>query len=79
MNKTALRDARDRRGWTSRELARRSGLPESVISLMLRGYWGSPAGRARVRAALGDSPRVLFPHVPASELSRPAPQDGRSA
>jgi transcriptional regulator with XRE-family HTH domain len=71
-SKTALNDARQRRGFTNRELARRAGIAEQKVSLMLRGYWGTPEDRARVRAVLGGELRELFPHVPSAELKRPA-------
>ncbi len=71
-SKTALKDARDRAGWTNRELGRRSGVSEKIVSLMCRGFWGTSADRARVRAVLGGELRDLFPHVPAAELKRAA-------
>jgi transcriptional regulator with XRE-family HTH domain len=73
---SALRDARDVAGLTNRELASRADLHEETVSLLMRGHWGTPETRARVRAVLGGNVADLFPHVPGDELRKPGRVNG---
>ncbi len=50
---TSIREAIDRQGWTQRELARRSGVPQPNLSRILNGRPAKLETVQRIAAALG--------------------------
>jgi transcriptional regulator with XRE-family HTH domain len=67
-----LREERLQRGWTQLDLAVRTGLPPSTISVIERGrVYVHPGWRRRLARAFGMSEAVLF--------ARHAPVDGSQA
>lgn len=64
-----IKSERERRGWTQRQLARRSGIPEGTIkNLEQSATWLRPDNAERLGKALGVPPSLFFADPDSSDL-----------